>query len=147
NDSCMFATVFCGFLDANTGIVTFSNGGHNHPLVCRKGGEFEFIHTANGIAVGTSLMKENAWKTESLQLNPGDYLFLYSDGITEAMNIQGQQFGEAKLRESLNLCRGSSINQIIASVREAARKHAGAEPQSDDITMVNLCYYGKQSNE
>ena len=147
NDSCMFATVFCGFLDANTGIVTFSNGGHNHPLVCRKDGEFEFMHIAAGVAIGTSLMKENVWKTETLQLNPGDHLFMYSDGITEAMDDQGRQFGEEKLREALNSCKGASINEVIASVREKTRKHAGSEPQSDDITMVNLCYYGKQPNE
>ena len=147
NDACMFATVFCGFLDTSTGIVTFSNGGHNHPLIFRNGGEYEFIHTANGIAIGTSLIKESVWKTETLQLNPGDQLFLYSDGITEAMNTQGWQFGEEKLRKLLNTCKEHSINETIACVREGIRKHAGAEPQSDDITMVNLCYYGKHADE
>jgi sigma-B regulation protein RsbU (phosphoserine phosphatase) len=147
NDACMFATVFCGFLDTATGVVNFSNGGHNHPLICRKDGRFEFIRAVNGIAIGPSRMKENVWQMETLQMNPGDRLFLYSDGVSEALNESGQAFGKEKLREALNAYKEYSNNKFISCVHEEIRRHAGQEPQSDDIAMLYLSYYGTKADE
>ena len=147
NDANMFATVFCGFMDTATGVVSFSNGGHNHPLICRKNGNFEFIHTANGIAIGPSLMNENVWQQETLQMNPGDRLFLYSDGVSEALNESRQAFGKEKLLEALNSRRECSSKEFISGIREDISLYAGGEPQSDDIAMLYLSYYGTKPNE
>ncbi|MFA6102580.1 MAG: SpoIIE family protein phosphatase [Victivallaceae bacterium] len=147
NDASMFATVFCGFLDTATGVVNFSNGGHNHPLICRNGGNFEFIHTANGIAIGPSEMKENVWQMETLQLNPGDRIFLYSDGVSEALNESRLAFGKEKLLEALNSHKEASSNKFISCIREEIRRYAGQEPQSDDIAMLYLNCYGTKANE
>ncbi len=147
NDASLFATVFCGFLDTATGEVNFSNGGHNHPLICRKDGDFEFISAVNGIAIGPAPMKENVWQMETLQMNPGDRLFLYSDGISEALNEAGQAFGKEKLRAALNDCEESSSNEFITRIREEVRRYAGREPQADDIAMLYLSYYGTKANE
>ena len=147
NDASMFATVFCGFLDTATGVVNFSNGGHNHPLICRNGRNFEFIHTANGIAIGPSEMKENVWQMETLQLNTGDRIFLYSDGVSEALNESRLAFGKEKLLEALNSHKEASSNKFISCIREDIRRYAGQEPQSDDIAMLYLNCYGTKTNE
>jgi sigma-B regulation protein RsbU (phosphoserine phosphatase) len=147
NDASMFATVFCGFLDTVTGTVNFSNGGHNHPLFCRKDGNFEFIHTANGIAIGPSQMKENVWQLESLQMNPGDRLFFYSDGVSEALNESRQAFGKEKLLEALNSHKADSSSKFIPCIRDEISSYAGQELQSDDIAMLYLSYYGTKANE
>lgn len=147
NDASMFATVFCGFIDTVTGVVTFSNGGHNHPLFCRRDGSFEFIHTVNGIAIGPSPMKENVWQTETLQMAPGDRLFLYSDGVSEALNESREAFGKGKLLEALNFHKDDPDSKFISGIREEISRYTGQEAQSDDIAMLYLSYYGTKPNE
>lgn len=138
NESCMFTTTFCALLDLDTGIVVFANGGHNPPLLCRSGGTYEYLSPAHGMAIGPFDVIENKWCSETLQLNDGDILFLYSDGVTEAMNGDGTIFGEDQLRTALNEKMTDSLELSIANLMLEIKIHTGDCPQSDDITMVAL---------
>ncbi len=146
NDACIYATVFCGFLDTVTGVVNFANGGHNHPLLCRQNSNFEFIHTANGIAIGPSPMEENIWQMESLKLNPGDRLFLYSNGASEALNESGETFGKTRLCTVLNVHKTYPGDEVVAAMRKEISRYAGLQTQSDDIAMLYLSYYGNKTD-
>ena len=91
NDVNMFVTVFCGILDIETGEVAFANAGHNYPLVMKNPGETAWLKTVNGPALG--VLEGATYRLESLTLGRGDTLFLYTDGVTEAMNAEEELLG------------------------------------------------------
>jgi phosphoserine phosphatase RsbU/P len=138
NDACMFATAFCGMMDAKTGEIKYSNAGHNPPLIYREDLGFSFLDPEKGIPLGVCFMQDGVCKREELLLGRGDILFMYSDGVTEAMNEDGEMFGEARLLEELNNIADLPLTEMLHQVREALRVHAGFEPQSDDISMLAL---------
>lgn len=141
NQTCMFVTVFCVILDLRTGEVQFANGGHNPPLVCGGGRCFEFLNVPKGCVIGA--MENSAIGTGSLKLGPGDVFFLYTDGVTEAMNPDNELYSEARLKEALAKLTEKSVTEIVNAVREEISRHARQAPQSDDITMLVLKYKGK----
>lgn len=136
----MFVTVFCGILDTRTGEVVFANAGHNHPLVMRKSGEVSFIKTVNGLALG--VMEEAPYRRETLRLEPGESLFLYTDGVTEAMNPADVLFGDDRLREELQTLAGGGPDSIATAIMEQVKEFASGAPQSDDITVMAVRYKG-----
>jgi sigma-B regulation protein RsbU (phosphoserine phosphatase) len=138
NESCMFVTVFCAFMDLDSEKVVFANGGHNPPLLCRQGGTFEYLTPKSGMAIGPYPAVENKWTVEQISLGIGDTLFLYSDGVTEAMNSSGMVLGEARLRHTLNRCCQDSLELLIANVMLDIKLHTDNCIQSDDITIVAL---------
>ncbi len=140
NDEGMFVTVFTGVLDVRTGAFVYVNAGHNPPLV-RRNGEFAFLPIAQGPMLG--VMEGMAFPAERLTLSPGDMLFLYTDGVTEAMNARRELFTGERLRAVLSAQPAeSAAADVLAAVRAAITSHAdGAEP-SDDITMLGLVYHG-----
>lgn len=142
NQMCMFVTVFCLILDTETGEVEYCNGGHNPPLLCTQNGCFEFINVPKGFVVGA--MEHLQCEGKRLMLKPNDTIFLYTDGITEAMNPKKELFSENRLRESLEVVKEKDLKDIVSSMRQEIRKHAQEEPQSDDITMLLLRYNGKR---
>jgi sigma-B regulation protein RsbU (phosphoserine phosphatase) len=91
NDTCMFATVFCAILDLKTGILKYSNAGHNPPLFYHAAnGGFEFLDLPKGCVVGA--MPDNVFKEKEITMKSGDILFLYTDGVTEAKNNKDNQY-------------------------------------------------------
>jgi len=142
NQMCMFVTVFCVILDLVTGEVDFSNGGHNPPLICGNGRCFEFINIPKGCVLGA--IENSKSGSGKLTLSPGDTIFLYTDGVTEAMNPKRELFSEARLKESLAKLTEKNVTEIAQEMREELRVFAQEEPQSDDITMLVLKYYGKR---
>ncbi len=140
NDEGMFVTVFTGVLDIRNGDFTYVNAGHNPPLL-RRNGNFEFLPVAAGPMLGA--MGGMAFPSERLTLSAGDMLFLYTDGVTEAMNEAKEMFTEERLKETLCDCAsGKSSAEVLAAVREAVSAHAGGTEQSDDITMLGLVFQG-----
>lgn len=135
NDACMFATVFLGILDTTSGEVRFSNAGHNPPLVIRAD-DVDFIEMKPGLMLGP--IAETRYVTESLQLNPGDTLFLYTDGVTEAKNRQDALFGENQLLAALRSATIEDLHQLVEYIGGKVAVHADGAPQSDDITMLAL---------
>jgi sigma-B regulation protein RsbU (phosphoserine phosphatase) len=140
NESAMFATVFCGILDTQTGEVEFSNAGHNPPLVCRKAGGYEYIDVGSSFVLGP--MPNFKFILKKIQLAPGDTLFLYTDGVTEAMNNKKELFSEDKLKIALTALKDNKTVDIVSALRHEISVFVKDEPQSDDITMLALRFQG-----
>lgn len=140
NDSAMFVTVFMGMLDISTGHFVYVNGGHCPPLLGHRG-SYEFLPMKKGSILG---LVENSYHQQCVDLLPGDVLLLYTDGVSEAMDEEGNQFTASRLQAKLNtLAPNQMVKDIILNIREALRTHAGEAVQSDDITMLGLRYIGK----
>jgi sigma-B regulation protein RsbU (phosphoserine phosphatase) len=140
NDAHMFVTIFCVILDTKTGEIQFANGGHNPPLIGNGGRDFEFIQMPKGFVVGP--MPDMEYECKKLALKPNDVIFLYTDGVTEAMNPEGQLFSDERLRQCLSNLKGKDIEDIIHGVRNEIATFAQGASQSDDITMLALAYKG-----
>ncbi|TLU84911.1 MAG: HAMP domain-containing protein [Chlorobium sp.] len=139
NDSCMFATVFCAILDTRTGEVRFANAGHNPPLIMTSAG-IQYLAVQSGFVLGP--IQDIVYKTESITLQAGDTLFLYTDGVTEAKNPGEELYGESRLLHALQCAPKEELCDLIHYIRSEVRAHAHGAPQSDDVTMVALKYRG-----
>lgn len=140
NDNCMFTTVFCAVLDTQSGEVRFANAGHNPPVLIRAG-EVDYLPVRPGFVLGP--MPESVYTAERIVLAPGDMLFLYTDGITEATNLKGEPYGEERLRQALEKTVNQELEEINLAIRAAITNHAEGVPQSDDITMLAVKYRGR----
>ncbi len=140
NDASMFVTIICGILNIKTGEVLYSNGGHPLPLVIRAGEEVEFLKGDSDIVVG--ILEKVAYRTNRIQLNSGDVLCLYTDGVTEAADKKGGLFDEQRLKEAVYAARRMTVKEIILSVYHKVNEFSEGTPQSDDITLLAIKYYG-----
>jgi serine phosphatase RsbU (regulator of sigma subunit) len=132
----LFVTAFFGVLDQQTGILTYSNAGHNPPYLLRaQSGEIEALHVT-GMPVG---VEEHAiWDQEKIQLEPGDVLLLYTDGIPDAVNEDGEFFDDDNLLEVAQLNSDTPAHEIQAAIIEQLHQFSGDTPQVDDITLMVL---------
>ncbi len=148
NDTCMFITVFCGILDCRTGMVTYANSGHNPPVIIRRDGNGSFLKMVPGFPLGPFEMALNGVYVErQFILEPGDSVFAYTDGVTEAVNPEDELFGEGRLSLALSVAPpvpGTDLKTTVDTVRRIVREHANGTPQSDDITMLLIRYNGKK---
>ena len=140
NDNAMFVTVLCVLLDIQTGEITLSDGGHNLPLVGNSKDGFDYIELPKSMVIG--VMENVNFQTKKMTLKPGDTIFLYTDGVTEAMNPEKELFSEERLRAEMINRKDKDIEEIIHSIREEIRIFAGYEQQSDDITMLAVTFKG-----
>ena len=141
NEESMFVTVFLGVLDIESGEFTFVNGGHNPPLI-RANGKFAYLALNKSCMLGA--MEGVKYRAQSLVMQPGDMLFLYTDGVTEAQNTAGGMYSEARLLDMLNRePDGRDAKGVLAAVRKSVADYAGDAEQFDDITMLGLIYKGK----
>jgi sigma-B regulation protein RsbU (phosphoserine phosphatase) len=141
NDSCMFVTLFLAVMDISTGEVRYASAGHNPPLLITKGKGVEWIPPLNELVAG--VMEDTLYTTKSLTLSPGDTLFIYTDGVTEAMDSRQELYSEERLEDVMNQCQGKSAEQIIRTVEGALKDFTGGAGQSDDITMLAMQYLGR----
>lgn len=147
NDGGMFVTAFMGILDLNTGRFVYANGGHNPPLVGRVQADgsrvFDYMQLGKSRVLG--IIEKNKYVQMEIFLEPGDMLFLYTDGVTEAMDEDNRLYSEAKLKAALDGIPGdASVEEVIVAVREDIRRHVGKAEQSDDITMLSVLYEGSE---
>ena len=140
NDSCMFVTLYLGILNLRDGTLLTTNAGHNPPLLKRRNGQFEWLTAQDGPLVGP--MPGIAFKESLIQLGPGDEIFLYTDGVTEADNVRRELFGKDRLKTVLDQSRAVSVIDRIGEVMNAVRGFAGSAPQADDITILGIRYLG-----
>jgi sigma-B regulation protein RsbU (phosphoserine phosphatase) len=136
NEENMFVTVFMGWLDVVTGAVEYVCAGHNPPLTARRDGTFAFLPVKPGMMVG--VMENAIFATASVQLQPGDILLLYTDGVTEAMNERDELFGAQRLFDAVNTVAPRTARTVIAAVRSAIKEYVQGTPASDDVTMLAL---------
>jgi len=141
NDAGMFVTAWQGGIDLETGTVSFANAGHNPPLVRHQNGKFEYLKSKVGLVLAG--MKDIPYRTQNLQLEPGDIIFLYTDGVTEATNARLELFGEDRLLETLNSRTFTDMKELCQFVRDSVDAFVGDAPQFDDITMLALRYFGE----
>ncbi|RPI73855.1 MAG: serine/threonine-protein phosphatase, partial [Desulfobacteraceae bacterium] len=134
NEASMFVTVFLGILDLRSGMLHFANGGHNDPFLIRQAEPVRPIKGPRGLLVGA--MEEATYVTGEFLLLPGDRIYLYTDGVTEATNAMQNLFCEDRLRKCLELLTDSSIQEILDSLKMELDVFEQGTPQSDDITML-----------
>jgi sigma-B regulation protein RsbU (phosphoserine phosphatase) len=139
NESCMFVTFFCGILNIRTGQVDYSNGGHNLPYHLHRGG-VSALENFGGRSLG--LMERSPYASAQMVLRPGEALLLYTDGVTEAMNLNRALYSDERLEQFLAINRGSASRQLIGDLIGDVRHFAGEAQQSDDITILALHYFG-----
>jgi sigma-B regulation protein RsbU (phosphoserine phosphatase) len=140
NHECMFVTVFCLLLDTRTGEAQCGTAGHIPPLLGTSDGLIELQEPAPGLLAG---FEENLrYESTTIRLQPGDTLFLYTDGVTEAENPQKEAFSEARFRASILARRTTALHEIVAGVRQDIAQFTQGQSQSDDITLLALKYHG-----
>ena len=134
NEAGMFVTAWMGILDLETGLIRYANAGHNPPVVRRKDGSYEYLKgKANFVLAG---MEGVRYKEQQLQLEQGDEIYLYTDGVTEAHDLNKQLFGEDRLLTSLNETAGMTVDKICLKVKADVEAFQGEAEQFDDITML-----------
>ncbi len=139
NENLMFVTLFCAILDVRTGEMIVANAGHNPPLLLRDGGS-EWLEAAPGPALG--VMPGAGFTCMRTRLHKGDTIICYTDGVTEAMNVDGDQFTPERLESLCPELRGLSEPQMVKRIIGRVHTHAGSARQSDDITVLALNHRG-----
>ena len=139
NDAEMFVTVWLGIIDLATGQMQCANAGHEYPVLMRADGDYEYIKDKHGLALAA--MPDMPFKQYELQLNPGDKLFVYTDGIPEAINEEVEQYGADRLLKVLNANKGEKMDVTLPTVRQDISDFVGNADQFDDITMLGFTYY------
>ena len=136
NETGMFVTAFMGYADLRNGNFVYVNAGHDPPLVRKTGGEFEFVNTKpSRILAG---FENTAYKEEEIKLDPGDILYLYTDGVTEAMNTNNELFSDQRLLETINRYRDCPLQELLSSIKNEIDLFTAGAEQSDDMTMLAL---------
>lgn len=142
NDANMFVTLFCGVLHLPTGQFRWASGGHNLPFLMQGAGAVVFLPQSKGTVLGA--MEGMEYEERLLQIQSGDTLFLYTDGVTEAMAEDNTWFGNDRTQRILQKLCGKNSREIVDGVADALNGFVGGAEQSDDITMLVMQYYGDQ---
>lgn len=145
NDANMFVTAWMGILNVRTGLVSFANAGHNPPLVKHTDGTFDYLKSRPGFVLAG--MEGVRYRKNELLLSPGDAIYLYTDGVTEATDINNQLYGEKRLAAVLEKNKTQNTQIICDAVKKDVDIFVGEAPQFDDITMLALKFNGSEANE
>ena len=138
NESGMFVTAWMGILDLTTGQVKFANAGHNPPMLKRADGSFEYLKTRAGFVLAG--MEGVRYRAGEITLNPGDRLFLYTDGVPEATNTDNKLYGEERLLSFMNQNASTEATELLPALKANIDEFVGEAPQFDDITMLMFDY-------
>ena len=142
NSNMMFVTTFYGILDIKTGILQYSNGGHNPPYIIRHDGKVEPIAPIGDPALG--VIESEGYQSKEVTLQPGDLIFLYTDGVPEATNAMEEYYTDQRLVETLLQYKDLDPAELINTISSEVSKFAAGFPQSDDITMLAVRFLGKK---
>jgi sigma-B regulation protein RsbU (phosphoserine phosphatase) len=132
----MFVTLVCLIVDPASGQVRFANGGHPPGLLVGAGAPLRWALHASGMMAG--VLPEIEFGGDAVELQPGETLILYTDGVTEAFAESGEMFGEEGLERCFQGAPGANAEESIARLFSAVQSHARGAPQSDDITVIAL---------
>ena len=136
NDADLFVTAWLGVLDLATGVLTYVNAGHNPPLLKKEGGDFEYLRCKPALVLAG--MEMTKYTQSQLEMKPGDSLFLYTDGVTEATNTANELYGEERLRSYINAHGTDGVVERLHGLKKDIDTFVGEAPQFDDITMLAL---------
>lgn len=132
----VFVTVFYGILNFRTGELEFCNAGHNQPFLIQENASISLLEKVDGIPMG--FMENFSYSSQTLYLKNNDTIFLYTDGVTEAMDAEENEFSEVRLKKALSMNADCSPAELNENVIREVREHARNVPQSDDITVLSL---------
>lgn len=144
NNANMFVTTWLGILDVKTGELVSSNAGHEYPAICRADGSFELFKDRHGFVLGG--MSGSRYTNATIDLNPGDTLFVYTDGVTEATDEQEAFFGTEHMLAALNELPHAAPDELLHHLHDSIQTFAGGVEQADDVTMLALQFRGHQSH-
>jgi phosphoserine phosphatase RsbU/P len=139
----VYVTMFYAILNIATGVVEFVLGGHNPPYEISPAGEVKAIEEPGGIVVG--LMPESTYETGQIQLAPGGSIFLFTDGVTEAMDAEQGFYAEKRLKQVLAGCGGLEPRDTVPRVLTDVAEFTAGAPQSDDVTVMAVKWNGAKS--
>jgi len=140
NPRCMFVTLIIGILNFRTGEIIYANGGHNPPILLRNNDRPAFVKALSGPVVGH--IGGLSYKNLEIKMHPGDYLFLYTDGVTEALNGEKNFFSDQRLLSEIGDSDKKDVEGITLEIRTKIRAYTGSAPQSDDIAMMMIRFNG-----
>ena len=140
NESDFFVTAWVASIELSTGKGVAVNAGHEHPILCRAGGQYELIKYRHALPLGT--MEGVVFKEREFEMHPGDSLFVYTDGVAEATDPRGELFGTDRILETLNADPDAETHTVLATMMEKIDSFAAEAEQFDDITMLSFRYQG-----
>ena len=140
NDAELFVTVWMAIIEISTGKGVAANAGHEHPVLRRKGGQYELVTYRHSMAVAT--LEGLKFKQHEFQLYPGDSIFVYTDGVPESTNSNNELYGTDRLLEALNKEPNASPVEILKNVTDSINEFVAGAEQFDDTTMMSFSYYG-----
>ncbi len=140
NEAGLFVTAWLCIVEISTGHCLVANAGHEHPAVKRKGGNFELVEYKHSPAL--AMMEGMIFKQHEYQLNPGDTIFVYTDGVAEATDASYELFGTERMLESLNSKPDATVYEILNNMTKSINDFVKEAPQFDDITMIAFRYNG-----
>ncbi len=138
----MFVTVWLGILELSTGKLTCANAGHEYPALCRANGEYELVKDPHGLVL--ACLDSSRYQEYTLQLAPGDRLFVYTDGVAEATDANNELYGTDRMLASLNSHLADTPLELLPKLKADIDTFVGEAPQFDDITMLAIRYLGGQ---
>lgn len=142
NDSMMFVTCFCAKLDYTTGELTFSNAGHNPPILMRRSGSTDLLELPEGLALGA--LDSAKYRDETVMLLSGDCIVAYTDGVTEAMDKDGRLFSTERLIDVARKSDAEAAKDMVEIIAASVHEYASGATQSDDITVLAIHYFGPE---
>ena len=145
NDAEMFVTVWIGIINLRDGVMQCANAGHEYPVLMREGEKDELLTDKHGLVLGA--MEDVRFREYEIRMNPGDRLFVYTDGVPEAINEAEEQYGTARLVEKLNEVRTLPEEKVLRFIRDDIAGFTGKAEQFDDITMLGFTYIGKNGEQ
>lgn len=147
NDTDMFVTVWIGIIDLKNGEMRCANAGHEFPAIYRNGGKYESFEDEHSMPL--AVMESVKAKEYKITLKPGDRIFVYTDGVPEAINTNNEQYGVDRLIDVLNENKSDSFDELLPKVRQDVADFANGEAQFDDITMVGFVFneYFKENTD
>ena len=140
NELNMFVTVWMGIIDLNTGDMKCLNAGHEYPAIKRKGGDYEILKDKHRLPLGA--MKDMTYKSYDIHLEQGDCMYVYTDGIPDAINVGEEQYGIDRMLLALNTYTDASMEGLLRAVKIDQDTFVGEANQFDDITMLGFRYNG-----
>ena len=147
NSESMFVTAWMGILDLRTGELNFVNAGHDSPLIklSSKDNQYTYLKSKPGFVLGGMMGIE--YETNTINLDVGDKILLYTDGVTEANNSYNEFFGEEKLKEIVEENDNLSVDECVENIKNRVLEFSGKDNQFDDITLLMVEYTGKKEKD
>jgi len=144
NDENMFVTAWMGILETSTGKFTYVNAGHNPPLLKQGSGDYQWLKSKPGFILGG--LDDTQYQQGEIHMEPGDRVYLYTDGVTEAIDADEELFGEGRLLEAVNSYHGAGLKEMCSHILRRMDGFVEGQEQFDDITMLVLEYKEKTTS-